>query len=144
MFNNDEDQSYDDEKNQITLDNKKQIPLDWNGKPIALWIYKLHGLHKSYNCEICGNYNYKGHNNFIAHFKESRHSYGLKCLGIENTRHFYGITTFNDAIDLHQKLMKKNDTTTIVNDDNEEVEDSNGNVMSKKVYNLMKKQGLIT
>ena len=39
--------------------NPKNLPLGWDGKPIPYWLYKLHGLNISYNCEICGNYTYK-------------------------------------------------------------------------------------
>ena len=35
------------------------FPLGWDGKPIPYWLYKLHGLNISYNCEICGNFTYK-------------------------------------------------------------------------------------
>lgn len=40
--------------------NPKNLPLGWDGKPIPYWLYKLHGLNISYNCEICGNFTYKG------------------------------------------------------------------------------------
>ena len=39
--------------------NPKNLPLGWDGKPIPYWLYKLHGLNISYNCEICGNFTYK-------------------------------------------------------------------------------------
>ena len=38
------------------------------GKPIPYWLYKLHGLNISYNCEICGNFTYKGPKAFQRHF----------------------------------------------------------------------------
>jgi len=37
-------------------------------QPIPYWLYKLHGLNISYNCEICGNFTYKGPKAFQRHF----------------------------------------------------------------------------
>ena len=37
-------------------------------QPIPYWLYKLHGLNINYNCEICGNYNYRGPKAFQRHF----------------------------------------------------------------------------
>lgn len=78
--------------------NPLNLPLDWDGKPIPYWLWKLHGLGVSYGCEICGNYTYKGRRAFDMHFNEWRHVYGLKCLGIPNTRHFFQVTVIQDAI----------------------------------------------
>ena len=39
--------------------NPKNLPLDYTGKPIAYWLYKLHGLSVEYKCEICGNFSYQ-------------------------------------------------------------------------------------
>lgn len=40
-------------------------------QPIPYWLYKLHGLNISYNCEICGNFTYKGPKAFQRHFAVS-------------------------------------------------------------------------
>ena len=56
--------------------NPKNLPLGWDGKPIPYWLYKLHGLNISYNCEICGNFTYKGPKAFQRHFAEWRHAHG--------------------------------------------------------------------
>ena len=48
--------------------NPKNLPLDWDGKPIPYWLYKLHGLNIGYSCEICGNQVYKGPKAFQRHF----------------------------------------------------------------------------
>ena len=81
---NDDEEDEDDAK----ISNPLNLPLDWTGKPIPYWLYKLHGLGVHYKCEICGNYEYHGKRNFEKHFQEARHSYGMKCLGIPNTMHF--------------------------------------------------------
>lgn len=61
-------------------------------------MYKLHGLNISYNCEICGNYIYKGPKAFQRHFAEWRHAHGMRCLGIPNTAHFANVTQIEDAL----------------------------------------------
>jgi len=122
---------------------KQNYPLGWDGKPIPYWLYKLHGLGIEYKCEICGNQSYWGRRAFERHFQEWRHAHGMRCLGIPNTRHFHEITKIQDAIDLWDKL--KTDTTSKEwnPDDEMEFEDLNGNVMSKKTYEDLKKQGLL-
>ena len=59
----------EDEENEIIY-NPKNLPLGWDGKPIPYWLYKLHGLNINYNCEICGNYTYRGPEAFQCHFAE--------------------------------------------------------------------------
>merc|ERR1712156_1089247 len=84
--------------------NPKNLPLGWDGKPIPYWLYKLHGLNISYNCEICGNFTYKGPKAFQRHFAEWRHAHGMRCLGIPNTAHFANVTQIEDAMALWEKL----------------------------------------
>lgn len=71
---------------------------NFNFQPIPYWLYKLHGLNISYNCEICGNYIYKGPKAFQKHFAEWRHAHGMRCLGIPNTAHFANVTQIEDAL----------------------------------------------
>jgi splicing factor 3A subunit 3 len=78
--------------------NPLKLPIGWDGKPIPYWLYKLHGLGNEYTCEICGNFVYMGRKAFEKHFTEWRHTHGLKCLGIPNSKHFLEITMINDAI----------------------------------------------
>merc|ERR1712191_37789 len=87
--------------------NPKNLPLGWDGKPIPYWLYKLHGLNISYNCEICGNYTYKGPKAFQRHFAEWRHAHGMRCLGIPNTANFANVTRIEDAISLWTKLRSQ-------------------------------------
>jgi len=63
----------DDEEDEEAPYNPKGLPLGWDGKPIPYWLYKLHGLNVRYECEICGNYIYRGPKAFQQHFKEWRH-----------------------------------------------------------------------
>ena len=36
--------------------------------------------------------------NFERHFTESRHAFGMRALGLPNTKHFYEITRIEDAL----------------------------------------------
>lgn len=123
--------------------NPKNLPLDWDGKPIPYWLYKLHGLNISYSCEICGNATYKGPKAFQRHFSEWRHAHGMRCLGIPNTAHFANITAIADAIALWDKIkgVKAQDHWLAANE--EEFEDTEGNVFNKKTYEDLKRQGLL-
>ena len=57
------------------------------------------------------------------HFQEWRHTYGMKCLKIPNTIHFKDITTINDALTLHEKLMHESQESQFISDIDEEFED---------------------
>lgn len=87
-----------DEEEEMTRRCITNYPVGWDGKPIPYWLYKLHGLGIEYKCEICGNSSYWGRRAFERHFQEWRHAYGMKCLGIPNTKHFNEITNINDAL----------------------------------------------
>ena len=91
-----ESESDDDEEKPIY--NPLKLPLGWDGKPIPYWLYKLHGLGVEYPCEICGGYVYMGRKAFERHFQEWRHSHGMRCLGIPNSKHYQEITSIEDAL----------------------------------------------
>jgi splicing factor 3A subunit 3 len=133
----------DSDDEQEMLYNPKGLPLGWDGKPIPFWLYRLHGLSKSYKCEICGNHTYWGHKEFDEHFQEIRHQHGMKCLKIPNTNHFHGITSISDALSLYTKLKNDLQKNVFNKGDQEEFEDSAGNVMNKASYEDLKKQGLL-
>ncbi|PWN26034.1 hypothetical protein BDZ90DRAFT_233630 [Jaminaea rosea] len=132
--------------------NPKKLPLGWDGRPIPVWLYKLHGLGVEYKCEICSDFVYQGRKNFDRHFQESRHAFGMRALGLPNTRHFWGVTKIEDAVELAEKLKKQGKEggeaaqgPSAVGGarDVEEVEDESGNTYSRKDYELLKRQGLI-
>jgi len=123
--------------------NPKNLPLDWDGKPIPYWLYKLHGLNISYPCEICGNVVYKGPKAFQRHFSEWRHAHGMRCLGIPNTAHFANITKIQDAIELWTQLRENKDQERFKPEVEEEFEDSYGNVVNRKTFEDLKRQGLL-
>ncbi|CAK9441792.1 uncharacterized protein LODBEIA_P56600 [Lodderomyces beijingensis] len=139
------DSEADAESDSDINDAFKNLPLGSDGTPIPLWLYKLQGLHKVYNCEICGNVSYKGRQSFGKHFHGSRHIYGLQCLGIpeENYPLLRNITKIAEARDLWATLKKERKSKEGEAHDAIEVEDKNGNVMKEQDYVELKRQGLI-
>lgn len=135
-------ESEEEDDNQVPY-NPKNLPLGWDGKPIPYWLYKLHGLNISYNCEICGNFTYKGPKAFQRHFAEWRHAHGMRCLGIPNTAHFANVTQIEDALALWEKLKTQKQAERWQPEQEEEFEDSLGNVVNRKTYEDLKRQGLL-
>jgi len=135
----------DDEEDEedAPIYNPKNVPLGWDGKPIPYWLFKLHGLNHFYPCEICGNESYRGRRNFEKHFTESRHSYGMRCLSIPNTKHFHGVTKIADAQELWGRLRKELEGNQFDVDQEEEYEDSHGNVLNRAQYEDLARQGLL-
>nr|CAD7197840.1 unnamed protein product [Timema douglasi] len=135
-------ESDDDDDSDVPY-NPKNLPLGWDGKPIPYWLYKLHGLNISYNCEICGNFTYKGPKAFQRHFAEWRHAHGMRCLGIPNTAHFANVTQIEDALALWEKLKSQKQCERWQPEQEEEYEDSLGNVVNRKTFEDLKRQGLL-
>ncbi|KAL3759404.1 hypothetical protein ACHAWU_000703 [Discostella pseudostelligera] len=133
----------DDDEEDTPIYNPKNVPLGWDGKPIPFWLFKLHGLNHFYACEICGNESYRGRRNFEKHFTESRHSYGMRCLSIPNTKHFHGVTKIADAMELWGRLRKELEGNQFDVDQEEEYEDSHGNVVNRAQYEDLARQGLL-
>ncbi|NWU38604.1 SF3A3 factor, partial [Hylia prasina] len=131
---------HEDEENEIIYNPKN---LDWDGKSIPYWLYKLQCLNINYNCEICGNCTYRGPKAFQRHFAEWRHAHGMRCLAIPNTAHFANITQIEDAVSLWAKLKQQKTSERWQPDTEEEYEDSSGNVVNKKTYEDLKRQGLL-
>jgi hypothetical protein len=152
----DKDDDEDDEDDGVDIDpdemeededrpvyNPLNLPLGWDGKPIPFWLYKLHGLGIEYKCEICGNYSYWGTRAFEEHFTGWRHAFGMRCLGIPNTSHFKWITKIEDAVTLYEKLKKDAEDQTFRPDQDVECEDIQGNVMSQRAFEDLRRQGLV-
>ncbi|CAD7939797.1 unnamed protein product [Amoebophrya sp. A120] len=122
--------------------NPLKLPIGWDGKPIPFWLYKLHDMGREYKCEICGNHSYWGPRAFHQHFSEWRHANGLRALKIPNTKHFAEITKIVDAVALWEKLRKEAGATQF-EQDGQECEDASGNVMTKRAYDDLRRQGLV-
>lgn len=124
-----------------TIDN---YPTGWDGRPIPYWLYRLHGLGVEYRCAICGGTSYWGRRAFERHFQEWRHTHGLALLGIPNTVQFFDITEINDAIELWRKIQADRAAVEWKPDAEEECEDTDGNVYSRKLFDALVRQGIIT
>ncbi|GMM35970.1 SF3a splicing factor complex subunit [Saccharomycopsis crataegensis] len=161
--------SDNDDDESVKESNPLNLPLDVDGSPIPYWLYKLQGLDHQYQCEVCGNLKFHGRKNYEKHFMESRHIHGLKCLGVnisggnasyekKNDFHnssssndtevllsFKGITKIDEVTALWNKMKKeiRKKESTFDTENIVEVEDEDGNVMSEKVYQDLKKQGLL-
>ena len=133
----------DDESEDGPIYNPKNVPLDFDGKPIPYWLFKLHGLNHYYPCEICGGETYRGRRNFELHFADSKHTLGMRSLGIPNTKHFHGVTTIQDARELWTALQDKLQQEQFDNVREEEYEDAHGNVLSRATYEDRARQGLL-
>ncbi|KAK2466083.1 hypothetical protein APHAL10511_001725 [Amanita phalloides] len=133
----------EEEKEEERIYNPLKLPLGWDGKPIPYWLYKLHGLGVEYKCEICSDYVYMGRKNFDRHFQESRHAFGMRALGLPNTKHFHEITRIEDALALAEKLKQEGRHEIFEQETMEELEDDEGNVYNRKTFEDLKKQGLI-
>ncbi|KAH9844080.1 RNA splicing factor PRP9 [Rhodofomes roseus] len=133
----------EEEEEEERIYNPLKLPLGWDGKPIPYWLYKLHGLGVEYRCEICSDHVYMGRKNFDRHFQESRHAFGMRALGLPNTKHFHEITRIEDALALAEKLKQEGRHEIFEQETMEELEDEEGNVYNRKTYEDLKKQGLI-
>ena len=135
-------EAFTGENEEEVIYNPKNLPLDWDGKPIPYWLYKLHGLNKNYPCEICGGFSYRGLKPYQKHFAEWRHAHGMRCLGIPNTVHFSGIVKIEDAQKLWSKLKAEKTAERFKPETEEEFEDQVGNVLNKKTFDDLRRQGL--
>lgn len=131
-----------DEDEEGIVYNPKDVPLGWDGKPMPYWLYKLHGLNHEYKCEICGDKVYRGPRAFERHFAGAQHVQGLRCLGISYSKEFLWITRISDALALHERLQR-GDGKGAGGEDGMEYEDAEGNVLSKKTYDDLARQGLL-
>jgi len=138
-----EGEEEEEEEDDGPLYNPLNLPLGWDGKPIPFWLYKLHGLGVEYKCEICGNQSYWGRRAFDKHFQEWRHAYGMRCLGIPNTKHFHDICLIEDAVSLYSKLQSSVQGEQFDAAAEEEYEDSDGHVLNRKTYEDLARQGLL-
>lgn len=60
-----------------------------------------------------------------------------------NTKHFRDVTKVADALALYEKLQGSIDSGRFKGEDEEEYEDSDGNVFNRKTYDDLARQGLL-
>lgn len=119
---------------------KKNYPIGPDGNPLPFWLYRLQGLSHEFKCQICGNASYFGRKAFERHFADTRHAYGLKCLGIENSRDYFEITSIDKVIALHKHLVSQRTKGRWDAGTMQEFEDESGAVLDKATYDLLAKQ----
>ncbi|XBW38019.1 hypothetical protein QEN19_003604 [Hanseniaspora menglaensis] len=92
-----EDRFIREQENEIDEENKDSIPT---------WLIKLQKLDEKYQCEVCGDINYKGKSIFELHFNEKRHIFGLKQLGYSGSDYeiFNGITKIVEVQSLLEEI----------------------------------------
>lgn len=139
-----DDVADDDEDDEKPLYNPKGVPLGWDGKPIPFWLYKLHGLNHEFRCEICGGASYKGPRAFERHFTDAQHIHGLRCLNINYSKHYYMVDLIADAVRLRDKILSVGKDSSFDADLEMEFEDSTGNVLNRKTYQDLERQGLLS
>ena len=76
------------------------------------------------------------------YFAEWRHAHGMRCLNIPNTAHFVGVTKIKDAQNLWNQLKAQKTAERFNPDTEEEFEDQLGNVLNKKTFDDLRRQGL--
>ncbi|VEU23715.1 DEKNAAC104932 [Brettanomyces naardenensis] len=124
--------------------NPMKLPLGPDGRPIPYWLWKVRGLDAEFRCEVCGNVSYKGRSNYAKHFSEPRHINGLRMLGVmEKFEIFKDLHKIDDVSALLNNLQKRQREAIHFEEAGEEVEDEDGNAISKKAYVQLKKQGLL-
>lgn len=149
---------------------KKNLVVDVDGKPIPYWLYRLHNLNIPFKCEVCGDETYWGRFSYERHFSSPRHTQMLQRLGIPNTKHFFGISKIADAMRLWKRLQAQTGggegtgpgagaggpasglggvaaavaaSSGGPQGAQAEFEDADGNVMSRELYEMMARQGLL-
>lgn len=130
-----------DEEGPTLYDPNKVV--DWEGKPIPYWQYKLHGMNLTFDCEICGDVRYRGPLAYHQHFSQHQHTEKLRALGIPYSDAFDGVAKIDDAVALWKSIQQKDTRVTFNPDVEEEFEDSHGNVLGRKVYEDLSRQGLL-
>ena len=133
----------DKDEDEAPVYNPLNIPLGWDGKPIPYWLYKLHGLGVEYKCEICGNQSYWGRRAFDLHFQEWKHAHGMRCLGVPNTKHFHDITAIEEVLLLYSKIKHSIALEQFAGEMDEEFEDTEGNILNRRTYEDLARQGLL-
>lgn len=124
--------------------NPLNLPIGPDGRPMPFWLWKVKGLGHEFKCEICDNEIFKGRSNYLKHFKNETHIEGLKKIGINNNYQlFKDLNTKKEVLLLYNNLKKKQRNDIQFLDNVEQVEDDEGNIMNKKVYDQLQKQGLL-
>lgn len=67
----------------------------------------------------------------------------MRCLGVPNTKHFHDITSIQDVLSLYAKIKDSVKVEQFGGADEEEFEDTEGNVLNRRTYEDLARQGLL-
>jgi splicing factor 3A subunit 3 len=67
----------------------------------------------------------------------------MRCLKIPNTKHFHDITTIKDALALYDRIKEQLKGEVYDAEVEEEFEDSEGNVLNRRTFQDLARQGLL-
>lgn len=148
------DLEFDNYESQINHDSTEEENIDKSfnplklthgsdGKSIPYWLFKLHGLNQTIECEICGNHIYEGRRAFEKHFKELRHQQGMQAFSVFNACIFFEITKIEDVAQLWILINIKEQRECHNSAAVQEFEDSKGNLYDLETYKLLMKQGIL-
>ena len=116
---------------------EENVLLDIDGKPIPKWMIKLRQLDKTFVCDVCGGTVYHGPKVFRDHFTAERHCEGLRRLQVPEIllKDFIGLATINDVLVLRDQLSVEKLGKRLREDSlNEQMQDVQGNVMTRKTF----------
>lgn len=89
---------------RIDLNGEGGAFVDEDGNEIPAWQVKLEGRRKRFTCEVCAGAVYCGPKEYKEHFRFSRHTEGLRRLGIVNTRPFDGVASITGALSIAESM----------------------------------------
>lgn len=132
------------DQEEDTIHNPLKLPIGPDGRPMPFWLWKMKGLDVEYRCEVCGNAVYKGRDIYEKHFTEPKHINGLKMLGImDNHAYYKNLAQIKEVVQLSNNLQRRQREEVHFRESGEQVEDEDGNAISKNAYEELKKQGLL-
>ncbi|OBA25469.1 hypothetical protein HANVADRAFT_50028 [Hanseniaspora valbyensis NRRL Y-1626] len=106
IFDTEENEDILHENRFIREQKEEEFDEEGDDDQLPTWLVKLKKLDEKYQCEICGNINYKGKTHFESHFNGKRHLFGLNQLGYKGDDYeiFNGITKINELNELLKEL----------------------------------------
>lgn len=67
----------------------------------------------------------------------------MRCLGVPNTKHFHDVTSIQDVLVLYSKIKETVQTEQFTGAVDEEFEDTEGNILNRRTYEDLARQGLL-
>lgn len=67
----------------------------------------------------------------------------MRCLGVPNTKHFHDITLIADVLALYATIKDTLTLEQFTSELEEEFEDTEGNVLNRRTYEDLARQGLL-